>query len=339
MSPFLFRRWILDDLAPVARRSRKSRRKRSTRRALAAERLEERQLLTLYTVTSTNDSGAGSLREAVAKANADAAPDVIRFDSSLSNKTIVLTSKDANPKTTANGRCVYGRTGLAINSDIMIDGLGVRGLQISGNDERRLFVVAGKNAPTPVTGAKLTLNNIDLVNGRSKGGLGGGAGLGGAVFVDQGGSFSAESVGFRKSTAVGGEGVRGTPLTTNFSYDPTYGTGGPGGGLGDPGRGSYAGENGSNDLDDVGFEGAPGGFGSGGGSGGYGRRFGAIGSPGGFGGGGGGGGGSEQLPGAGARADSAAAAAAAETQIPALAIPEAEPAQRATAAATVEPVC
>src|SRR5688500_17386794 len=45
-----------------------------------AELLEDRRLLATFTVTNTNDTGAGSLRQAILDANAAAGPDDIDFN-------------------------------------------------------------------------------------------------------------------------------------------------------------------------------------------------------------------------------------------------------------------
>ncbi len=47
---------------------------------LRVERLEDRQLLAVLTVTSTNDSGAGSLRDALMTANGNGETDIIKFN-------------------------------------------------------------------------------------------------------------------------------------------------------------------------------------------------------------------------------------------------------------------
>ena len=53
---------------------------RSRRSYLALERLEERSLLTVFTVLNTNDSGVGSLRQALLDANASPDADTIAFN-------------------------------------------------------------------------------------------------------------------------------------------------------------------------------------------------------------------------------------------------------------------
>src|SRR5262245_31537610 len=50
------------------------------RNRLELELLESRQLLSTYIVSNTNDSGAGSLRQAILDAKLDSVPDNIEFD-------------------------------------------------------------------------------------------------------------------------------------------------------------------------------------------------------------------------------------------------------------------
>jgi hypothetical protein len=75
----------------------------------------------IITVTSIADSGSGSLREAIATAQAG---DTIQFDSSLANQTISLTSGQLN-----------------INKNLIVDGANASGLTISGNNATRIFRV------------------------------------------------------------------------------------------------------------------------------------------------------------------------------------------------------
>jgi Ca2+-binding RTX toxin-like protein len=109
-----------------------------------------------FTVTNTNDSGAGSLRQAVADANLTGENDTIQFAANTSG-TVVLTSGQ-----------------LAITGTITIDG-DTNGdnkadYTVSGNDASRIFSVSSSN---------LFLESVNLVDGFS-------GGQGGAIYVSNG---------------------------------------------------------------------------------------------------------------------------------------------------------
>src|SRR5262249_49133648 len=74
-----------------------------------------------FTVTNLNDSGAGSLRQAVQNANASAGADVITFQDGLSG-TITLTSGQ-----------------LSVTGPVSIRGPGSEVLAVSGNHASRIF--------------------------------------------------------------------------------------------------------------------------------------------------------------------------------------------------------
>ena len=82
--------------------------------------LEDRRLFSSITVVNLGDSGSGSLRDAIAKAAANA---IIQFASSLKG-TIDLTSGE-----------------LAIGKSLTINGPGSGKLAISGNGSSRVFDV------------------------------------------------------------------------------------------------------------------------------------------------------------------------------------------------------
>lgn len=102
-----------------------------------------------FTVTSTADNGAGSLRDAIAEANSG---DTIQFGSNLSNQTIALTSGE-----------------LTIDKNLTVDGADASGLTISGNNASRIFDVV-----TP--GSSFTLRNLTLADGKASGDWENGAG-------------------------------------------------------------------------------------------------------------------------------------------------------------------
>lgn len=104
-----------------------------------------------FVVTNQNDSGAGSLRQAIADANASAGLDTITFSVS---GTITLTSGQ-----------------LVISDDVIIDGDatndGIGDIIINGNASDRVVQVT--------SGTSVTLTNLTLTNGTS-------AAQGGAIF-------------------------------------------------------------------------------------------------------------------------------------------------------------
>ncbi|HEX2979623.1 MAG TPA: choice-of-anchor Q domain-containing protein [Anaerolineaceae bacterium] len=93
-------------------------------------------------VTNINNSGAGSLRQALTSARSG---DTITFDPALSGKTIVLAST------------------LIIQKRVTIAGLGAENLAISGNNKYRLFLI---DAMANVTITGLTLTNAYTRNQR-----------------------------------------------------------------------------------------------------------------------------------------------------------------------------
>ena len=96
---------------------------------------------TTYTVTNTADSGAGSLRQAVADANNNAGADIIVFDASSAG-TITLTSGE-----------------IAIRDDITITGLGAVNSIISGNNNSRIFYMYDSGAMLTISISALTLTD------------------------------------------------------------------------------------------------------------------------------------------------------------------------------------
>jgi hypothetical protein len=109
--------------------------------------LEDRTVLSMVTVMTNADSGAGSLRAAIAAAHSG---DTIVFDHSLANETITLSSGP-----------------LAVSSNLTIHGLGANDLAISGNHASQLFTLSGK--------AQVAISNLTLTSGKSS--------QGGAVFI------------------------------------------------------------------------------------------------------------------------------------------------------------
>lgn len=107
-------------------------------------------LAATFTVTSLSDSGAGSLRSAVASANAVNDTDLIVFQAGLSG-TITLTTG-----------------AIMITSPLEIRGPGVGLMSVSGNDTSRVFQIGGGVAVT-IRGLTIRLGRSPLSTG-SQGG-------------------------------------------------------------------------------------------------------------------------------------------------------------------------
>jgi hypothetical protein len=229
-------------------------------------------------VTNTNDSGAGSLRDAISTVAQE--PSAVVFSDSIKGQSITLLSPiTIDPR-------------LSINKNLTIDGQD-KDISISGGGKSGIFVIKG---------GVVTLKNLTLKDGFAKGDIGGfgafyggygagggGAGLGGAVGIADG-EVNIDNIIFQNNQAVGGNGGSGY---SGYSYpgegDSMAYHGGPGGNsfLGKGGRGGSSFQRGNNSK-------KAGGIGGGGGGGNYGHSA-SIGGSGGFGGGGGGGGGGSKL--------------------------------------------
>ena len=119
------------------------------------------------TVTTTADSGAGSLRQALSTAGSG---DTITFDTALSGATISITSGP-----------------LALNKPLTIDGSALAtALTIDGNGQKQLFPVSSSGV--------ITLTHLLLRQGKSD--------YGGAIY--NGGTLTLDSVTIADSSGLGG---------------------------------------------------------------------------------------------------------------------------------------
>ena len=156
-----------------------------------------------FTVTSTADAGAGSLRDAIAQAEAATGPDTIEFNIG-SAAPIELSTFDLTRG--------FGKTALVVDSELTIDGstsaFAVTITRAAAAPEMRLLGV-GSNA-------RVTINSVAFDGGLARGGDGGagvngeiigggGAGIGGAVYVYQG-ELTLDSCTFSNNQAIGGSG-------------------------------------------------------------------------------------------------------------------------------------
>src|SRR5262245_38655089 len=167
------------------------------------EVLEDRYLPSPFTVLNLLDSGAGSLRDAVAAANANPGADAIDF---ATTGTITLTSGQLN-----------------ITDSVTINGPGASALTVSGNHVSRVFWLYGN--PT------VSIADLTVANGRTSGWGGGGIYMAGgnltlhrvAVSGNQGvqgaGRSIAGGTGYVNQSTVSGNYAGGVAL---------YGVGGDG---------------------------------------------------------------------------------------------------------------
>jgi hypothetical protein len=166
-------------------------------------------LATSSVVTNTDDSGAGSLRQAVTAANSDGAADNITFAPGVTGQ-INLTSG-----------------GLAITDDLTITGPGATALVVNGNNAATILQISGSTT--------VAVSGLGFASGLSTS-----SGLAGAI--QNGGTLSVSQSDFGVNHAVGGGGgaIQNTGTLTvrdsTFAANAAGGTGsGPGDGIGSGG--------------------------------------------------------------------------------------------------------
>ncbi|MCU0705657.1 MAG: DUF4214 domain-containing protein [Fimbriiglobus sp.] len=135
---------------------------KSPRTRLGLQRLEERDTPATFLVTTTADSGAGSLRDAVAQANATAGADTIIFQAGLG--PVTLTSGQLSITDTTGATTITGpSTGTQL----------VQRSTAAGTPLFRLFNIS--------SGVTASLNNLTITNGRSPSGSSGSDNQGGGI--------------------------------------------------------------------------------------------------------------------------------------------------------------
>ncbi|MBW4680058.1 MAG: DUF4347 domain-containing protein [Microcoleus vaginatus WJT46-NPBG5] len=161
-------------------------------------------VLATITVTNNADSGAGSLREAIATAQAG---DTIVFDPSLASQTITLSSQ------------------LNINKNLIIDGASAAGVTISGNNATRVFEL--QTAPDN-TAINVTMRNLIIANGKVSGIDEAGAGAG--IKTASSTILTVENCQVNNNVAQFGGGIfagfRGNTTVINSTFDGNDGTAG-----------------------------------------------------------------------------------------------------------------
>jgi VCBS repeat-containing protein len=168
-------------------------------------------------VTNTNDSGEGSLRQAILNANASAGADTITFAGSVFT--------DATPDTITLTSGV-----LTITDDVTIEGTGANQLTVSGNNASRVFNISNSGTDATIdaltiangnsndgggirinSGASLVLTNSTISNNSS------GGSFGGAGIANAGGTVNVinSTISGNTSTYGGGIASQGTLTVTN----------------------------------------------------------------------------------------------------------------------------
>lgn len=128
--------WLLWKLSRGGNRARQRRAGVPQR----TEALESRVLLSTLTVRNLNDSGPGSLRDAVATANSQPGQDTIEFHRGLRGSIVLTTGQ------------------MEITDSLVITGPGAARVSISGNNSSRIFRIQA--------GQTVSLSDLSLVNGR-----------------------------------------------------------------------------------------------------------------------------------------------------------------------------
>lgn len=156
--------------------------------------------LATFSVTNTNDSGPGSLRQAIVDANAAAGADTINF-------TGVMADTTPDTITLTGGQ-------LVITSDLTINGTGASLLTISGNNASRVFQIN--------PGVNAAIGGVTIAKGNSD--------FGGGI-LNNGGSLGIFNSTFNNNVASYGGGIfnAGGMLVNGGTFNTNIGVGYGGG--------------------------------------------------------------------------------------------------------------
>ncbi len=181
----------------------RSRRTTLRRSPIQLEPLEQRTVLSTFTVTNLSDSGDGSLRQAIIDANERPGEDSIRFSHDVQG-TIELSDQ------------------LVITDDLTIRGPGADDLTVSGGDTTRVFAVVPADladslfvTPTSAqvaTSPEVTIEKLAIENGLATDALGfdpaAGFAFGGGLY-NLGGTVHLDRVDMAGNATSGGLGAGG----------------------------------------------------------------------------------------------------------------------------------
>ncbi len=199
---FLRRSWLPKWLTPNRAARRKSRIPSCRPQVW---HLEDRTVpSTTFTVTNTNDSGPGSLREAINSANTTLGADTIGFSNSTANGATNF--YDGNPHT------IILSSALPITDSVSITGAGSSKTIIDARDPTtlisagRLFTIDDTSATSALS---VTLQGLTMQNGFVSGPFAQGGGILFSGLAKSGNSLTIQDCIVAKNTALGGDAAGG----------------------------------------------------------------------------------------------------------------------------------
>ena len=135
-----------------------------------------------FSVINTDDSGLGSLRQAIEDANSTTGLDTIEFDEELSGQEISLTSGQ-----------------LQITDDLTINGLGADELTISGNNDSRVFMLDDRDESNQI---EVVIDGLTITEGNA--------------FDNGGGIFNRENLTVNNTTISGNSAINGGGISNDY---------------------------------------------------------------------------------------------------------------------------
>jgi parallel beta helix pectate lyase-like protein len=134
--------------------------RRAVSRIASAEVLEERLALSVFTVTNTNDVGAGSLRKAISDANGLAGADTIVFDATVFSTPREIVVGDALPQIGGAGLSIVGPGSSLLTVRMGASGLGFRRVFDSYADRLDLSGMTLTGGNVSAGGGAVSINGL-----------------------------------------------------------------------------------------------------------------------------------------------------------------------------------
>lgn len=186
----MYMKFWLPQLRQRFRQSSKMRGRRNAKHAspAAIQILEDRALLATFTVSNLNDSGAGSLRQAITDANNEVGADEISFTGDGAEGTITLASQ------------------LRVSDSLTVNGPGAETLIISGAGSSRVMQIGGSGVQTFV------LDGLGITGGS----VGFGGGLLAADNFDGNDTLTIRNSEIFSNAARNGGGIHAVGMTLNI---------------------------------------------------------------------------------------------------------------------------